>query len=312
MIKSSHLYKLLGNKVRLSKLNQLIHTYDINNASLSIIYFNDKEYKVTNIQKFKLFLTDIKSLHLYRDELNRLFNSSLYKTTNDELYIQKKEANEIQAIAKYLIDSFKALSKVLPQIVPTIHENALDIKLPVPQNFSELNTTLSLIDKILTQVLVNDKIKGKLDIKYWEYGSFWIELIVGTPAAISLVAGIAWSAAVISKKRVEVTMFEEQARTLKLKNDSLDDILNAQKEIIKNLIHDEAIGLLSKHFNNEDNEQRERIKYAIREFATLIQNGAEIHPSLETPENVKNLFPDFKQLESIQSKVTKQVEDKSE
>jgi len=102
--------------VRLSKLNQLIHTYDINNASLSIIYFNDKEYKVTNIQKFKLFLTDIKSLHLYRDELNRLFNSSLYKTTNDELYIQKKEANEIQAIAKYLIDSFKALSKVLPQI----------------------------------------------------------------------------------------------------------------------------------------------------------------------------------------------------
>lgn len=293
--------------MRLSQLNNFINTFDITNSSLKVSF----DGEISNIQQFKIFLDYIQPLHFYKEKLSTLYKSALYKTTNDVISLERKDAILINNIASYLINSFKALSITLPNLVPTQNEYAVDIKLPIPSDFSSLNTTLSILDKTITQVIVNDKINGTLDVNHWEYGSYWIELIVGTQAAVSLVAGIAWSAAVISKKRVEVKIFEEQARTLKLKNDSLSDILEAQKTTINTLINDEAIGLLSKHFNNEDNEQRERIKYAIREFATLIQEGAEIHPSLETPENVKNLFPNYKQLESIESQITKQIEDKS-
>jgi hypothetical protein len=40
----------------------------------------------------------------------------------------------------------------------------------------------------------------------------------------------------------------------------------------------------------------------IKDLAGLIEKGAEIHPALTAPEDVKNLFPDFTKLELIESK----------
>jgi hypothetical protein len=45
-------------------------------------------------------------------------------------------------------------------------------------------------------------------------------------------------------------------------------------------------------------------------MSELIQKGVEIQPSLHTPENVSNLFPNYKLLNLIESK-TKQIENKS-
>jgi len=297
--------------MRLSQLNKFINSFNEKNFSLNISYINIETYKISNIQKFKIFLEYIRPLHFYQKELNFLLNSELYQTTSDMLHVTDKTSKNIEEYARYLTTSFNALSMVLPNLTPKENDYSIDIKLPKPTDFSSLNTTLQTIDKIISQVIIHDEIDGSLNVNHWEYGSYWIELIVGSQAAVSLIAGIAWSSAVIAKKRVEVKIFEEQLRKLTIKNDSLEDVATAQKSSINKLINDEAIGLFSQHFNNEDNEQRERIKLAIREFATLIQNGAEIHPSLETPENVKNLFPDYKQLKSIESQVTKQIEDKS-
>jgi hypothetical protein len=42
----------------------------------------------------------------------------------------------------------------------------------------------------------------------------------------------------------------------------------------------------------------------------LIEKGAEVHPALMAPENVKNLYPDFKKLGSVESKI-KQIAEKT-
>ena len=55
----------------------------------------------------------------------------------------------------------------------------------------------------------------------------------------------------------------------------------------------------------------ERVKYTIKEFAEMIEKGAEIHPALQAPESVQNLFRDFKNVSKIESKI-KQLAEKSQ
>lgn len=296
--------------MRLSLLSNIVSTYD---SSKSRLEYNYNNQWFNNVNEFKNFIEYIKPLDFYHDEISFLLKSDLYKTTNDEVrFSDEGHSREVRTVADYLIESFRALKIALPKLVPSSNENSIDIKLPKPTDLDSLNQMMLTIEKTLSQVVVNNKIKGSVKVGHWEYGSFWIELMLATPAAVSLVAGIAWSAAVVSKKWKEVKIFEEQARALQLKNDSMEDILKAQRALTSDLIENEANGLLAEHFDSNDNEQRERIKYAIKEFSTLIQNGAEVHPSLMSPETVQNLFPDYGQLSSIESKVTKQIEDKSE
>jgi len=99
---------------------------------------------------------------------------------------------------------------------------------------------------------------------------------------------------------------------MEIKNESLEDILNTQKELTNQLLENEAQSVLDEHFDdNNDNEQLERLKLTIKTFATLIQNGAEIHPSIMAPEKVQNLFPNYKNMDMLTTRI-KQIEDKHE
>jgi len=92
-------------------------------------------------------------------------------------------------------------------------------------------------------------------------------------------------------------------RGLKVKNDSLQDILNAQKAETELMIEAEAEHINSEHFKENVPENIERIKNSITIFAELIGKGAEIHPALIAPEDVSNLFPDTKNLIGLESKI---------
>ena len=157
------------------------------------------------------------------------------------------------------------------------------------------------MQKSISQVVINDTIGGFVRVNHWEYGSFWVELILGTQAAVALVASIAWSAAVISKKRTENKLFEQHVRSLQIKNESLEDILEGQKKLTEELINQEVTAIKTEHFGEKNEDSFERIKMAIKIFAKLIQNGAEIHPALNAPEKVQNLFPKFNQMYRILS-----------
>lgn len=61
--------------------------------------------------------------------------------------------------------------------------------------------------------------------------------------------------------------------------------------------------------DNTDNEYKNRLIYSITELAKLINDGVQVHPSLMAPEESKNLFPDYKNLDYIESK-TKLIEEK--
>lgn len=71
-----------------------------------------------------------------------------------------------------------------------------------------------------SQAIFNDEIRGESKIVSVENGSIWFNVLVG-PAAVGVIASLAWSGAVIYRKILEGRLLEQQVHGLKVKNDSL-------------------------------------------------------------------------------------------
>ena len=223
--------------------------------------------------------------------------------------IQQGEASQIEAnliLLKTLSENF---STVLLKTVPEEDLDSINIKLPEVNDFDELSKVSREIHLGLTQIIFNDEIKGQTKIVSVENGSIWLNVLVGS-TAVGVIASLVWSSAVIYKKIQEGKLLEQQVRGLKVKNDSLEDILKAQKAETELMISAEAQHIDSEHFKEKAPENIERIKNSITTFADLIGRGAEIHPALVAPESVSNLFPDPTKLVNLESKIKKLISPK--
>ena len=202
-----------------------------------------------------------------------------------------------------MVNSAEALFWVLSESLETSEEYCINVLLPKELGLSGIIAHMQKIEQCMSQVIFDPEIEGRLDLRSWEDGSKWIKLFLGTQATVVLIGSIAWPSAVVYKKVQEARMFQEHVESLSLKNESLEDVLDGQKRAIDLLIDAEARLIQSESFSNENNNEKlERIKLAVKTFSELMQQGAEIHPALSAPEDVGNLFPDFKNIMLIESK----------
>jgi hypothetical protein len=258
----------------------------------------------------ELGLFSSKSSIIVSGELKRISEGGDSITLNVSSYPSgylrelRKGIDELSGMAFFAVRFLKAIPTISPSI-PKPAE-AFSIKLPCPRDFDDLIKMMSSVQTALGQNVINDKIKGHIKILSWEPGSFWFDIALGSQAAFGLAAAIVWAAAVILKKKKESELLVEKVRSLKIKNESLTDIRNAQKELLDLTVDAEARAVYDEHFGKTlDNEQMARLKHGIKLFSELINRGAEVHPSLSAPESVQNLFPDFSKLSLIESRIPK-------
>ena len=270
--------------MRLKEIEKILNEIDFTSALLSMGNGGSSNPTLNNINNFKMFLEVLDQISIYDAEINSLRQSELYQTSQDNLELTRTTAYDLYRLSKYIIDSSSSLSLVFKKLLPTSSQESISVKLPEPSNFEDLIKTMSLLQKSISQVIVHKEINGSVNINNWEFGSFWLELMLDTQAAVAVVSSITWSAAVISKKFNENKILEQTVRTLKIKEDSLEDILESQKAMTRKLIEIETNFVLQKHFTDKDPEHYKRVEFTIKTFAKLIQEGAEIHPSLLAPE----------------------------
>lgn len=292
------------NHMRLKEIENILSEINFEDIQLSIEgASNSNQRTLKNINNFKWFLEKIEPITIYGDEINELSESEIFRTAEDSLQLNVVVAREIYFLAKYIFDSSSSLVLVFKKLLPNSNDHSIGVKLPEPSDFEDLVKTMSTLQKSISQVVAHKDIEGSIKINNWEFGSFWVDLFLGTQAAVAVVSSIAWSAAVVSKKFNENKVLETTIRAMEIKNESLEDILESQKEMTRILVESETNLVIEKHFTDKEPEHFARVKSTIKTFAKLIQDGAEIHPSLMAPEDVKNLFPNYKKIESITSKI---------
>lgn len=263
---------------------------------------NNTLFEISNLKEIRAIINDLDSIDLFKNVTTELLDSAIFTTSNDIIRVQANENSRIVGqlnLLKSLVENF---TEVLKSTVPEESADSINIKLPTINDFDELSKVSREIHVGLTQVIFNEEVDGQTRIISVENGSIWLNVLVGT-TAVTVIASLVWSAAVIYKKIQEGKLLEEQVRGLRVKNESLEDILKAQKAETSLMIQAEAEHVNSEHFKINAPENIEKIKNSISIFAELIGKGAEIHPALVAPENVSNLFPDPTKLIGLESKI---------
>ncbi len=291
-------------KILKNSLKNLIDRLVWKAESVTVSPNNPSQQKLNNLNNLRTVVTEFGKLGIFEEYVNNLKDSAIFTTSNNEMNILGTEANAIirnLTTLKTLSENFlKTLAKTLPEE----NQNSINIKLPAVKDFDELSNVSREIHISLSQVLFNDEIKGETKIVSVENGSIWFNVFVGV-TSVSVVASLAWAAAVIYKKMQEGKLLAQQVRGLMVKNESLEDILKAQKAETELMINAEATHINSEYFKTQVPENLERIKNSIKIFSELIDKGAEIQPALVAPEQVSNLFPDIKNIVGLESKIKK-------
>ncbi len=259
--------------------------------------------------KLDLYRKGVHSLEttgLLKNEISQIQNSLIFSTNKASIRVNLNEGEELKQKILSFETLIKSLANALENITSTkTDKNSISIKIQTVKDFDDLSNISKDLHTILTQVIVNNKIKGKVEIINVENGSIWFDILLGTELAIIIVGELTWASAVIFKKIQEGKIIEQHVKSLKIKNDSLSEIKEAQKKLINQMIDSESKFLHKKYFDSNDNDQMTRIKHSIKLLSNLIGKGTEIHPALNAPEEVSNLFPDTKKLELVESKIKK-------
>jgi hypothetical protein len=258
---------------------------------------------VGNLNVFRTRMASFDSVPFFVKEKQTIKNSFLFQTISDQLNHDRNQLQDMLRIAESIRLGAEALKGALTSILPAPDETTVVVKLPDAKDLEEVIGYLSTLQRSFAANVINSKINGQVSVKSWQPGSLWLDVYLGSAAAVTLVGGMVWSAAVIRKKQTEVKVLEKIVDSMEIKNQMLDGIRKGVEDHIQMVVESEAVNLAAHNFDKSDNrEQIERLKMGIKDLAGLIEKGAEVHPALTAPEDVKNLFPDFTKLELIESK----------
>lgn len=259
-------------------------------------------FTIASLVRLRKFVNILQSVNLFTSQVDILARSIIFTTTADTIKSQQTEFHQINNALHELKQLIFNFNLVLETVVPADNLDSVNITLPsYVDDFDDLSEVSHTLHTVLTQVLLNDEIGGETKIMSVENGSIKINVKVGTKGVV-LIAGLAWAAAVVYKKTEEAMVLAAQVESLQINNFTMKDMQEAQKKQIDLLIETEADMIHKEHFTKEDAEKTERLKYAIRTFAELISKGAEFSPALQAPEDVSNLFPNFKNLVGVESR----------
>jgi hypothetical protein len=292
------------------KIKELKNLFAESVPNLNIDYNESKvgQSTLSNFSKLSNFrnaVINIETSGLLKSEIIKIVSGPIFSTAKDSLDINFGEGRQLKNEIDQLITLSNSLLKSFNELGGITDPNSLSIRLPDILDFEDLSQASKTFHTILSQSIIDDEIGGLVKITNVENGSIWLEVFVGTTAAVELVGGLAWAAAVVFKKIQEGRLIEEHVKSLKIKNDSLKEIQNKQKEQLAQLVEAEAENLVNEIFSENKIEKIERIKHSIKLLAEMLEKGAEVHPALNQPESVKNLFPDIKNLQSLETRIKK-------
>lgn len=287
--------------MRLSEIYSLINDIDLTKYQIGY----ESSTKLSNLNNVKNLIgyLEANNFDFYKEEIEILKASDIYSTTRDSIDIYGTNHSDVYNNAIYLFNSINALKLVLSKIIPTSTETDFLIKFPKPDDFQMLLKDMGEIQKHISMIVNDESVNSSMEIHNWEYGSYWINLTLGSIVVVQLMGAITWSSAYISTQINKQKEQELYLRQINAQTEMIENIRDTHKVYLEQLIDNEIKHINEEHFDEEDNQRDKKIKNTIKLFSEIIQRGGEFQPSLISPKEIKDSYPDFKALDYIESKV---------
>lgn len=220
---------------------------------------------------------------------------------------------------KVLITKLNAIIDLYESIKNDTSKPGIDIKLPSCKTLNEYISILKDIDFILFQCPYFRN-KGE-DFQYTgtDVGSDWITFAIVTtgmviPSSFILLNNLAAlkskAIALKSNKKI-LDMQEETINTMQTKNEITQETIDVFDKL-KEITYKKYVDELKSELGEVDNgEEEAKVALSLEKLSSLIDKGLEIYSSIETPKEIKVLFPIVDTQEALPESLIKYLEDKS-
>jgi hypothetical protein len=261
-------------------------------------------YDIINPSELRVKLQDGLLLPVVGHKVESILFSDPMRISAKTISVEQKDFYTLKNLAQEIDAAVATLIAFVFMRLPQAEEGTerISVKLGNGQQFSVVVEKVERLESLLSQALSVLEDTPIVHVEGWETGSLWIDLAVGSSAAVFLIGGISWAATCVLKKYQEAKILEKMCEGLSIKNDALRSIQEAADDAVKAVVTAEARRLDSKHSKKSgEPETIQRLEHCIRGFFEMIKEGTEIHPSLTAPEAVQNVFPKLGEVLGLES-----------
>lgn len=249
----------------------------------------------------KRALQKIANIPVFQDFANDILNNEYFQHDSDNFRIPT-------GLCRNLIPEYTAFLERLQgalQFYEATSNKAVnigfDIKLPPTKDFSKLSKDIELINRILSQCPYLKADGETIEVESVDIGSIWFKFAVGavsTSIILSNLASVVDKCVKIKSHMITCKQQEEQYRTLNLENTILENLIDANKTATDALIK-RASEELQQNLGKLPPEDAERLNMTLKDLSELMSKGLEIYASIDTPDEIKDLFPTSDEIKSL-------------
>ena len=251
--------------------------------------------QVTNWIDAKKALTDISKIPYFNDFCMSILENSEMRIGLNSFVISDSLCNDLEPKYKKFLTEVKGIIGFYESAGFNNTEQGFDIKMPPTDDFGEFAKNIDLLNKALSQCPYLNQESERIILKKTDVGSIWFELgiaVTGTSVILFNLSKIVDMCVKIKSHYVTVKQQEEQYRVAQIKDELLETVVKANKQLIETITNN-CIEELKKEIPETplDNDAETRLKYSLEILTSLMDKGMEIYASIDSPQEVKDLFP---------------------
>lgn len=268
---------------------------------------------IENWPECKAALEAVKKIECFERLARTAFDSiGVFERDSEKPSVSRSTADRFIKSINSLRVSMEVLMSLCDSLEMGESDSGIDIKIPTCESLKEYMGYLKDIDFILTQCpfLLHDK--EQIKFKNVDVGSQWLVFaVLGSASGYYILNNLAKIIQKVIELRANLNtckMQEEMLNELQRKGEVMDETIDVFKKM-KQMVLNKAIDDLEIDIKPlQDGEERDKVKRTIEMMHGLIERGVEIYSSIETPKEVKVLFPFEKDTVILPDNIIKLIE----
>lgn len=265
--------------------------------------------------KKSIVLNELSKLEPLRAPAQKAYDAipTVYQDQN-KFDLDNTNCNLFTEAKKELVASMQAIITLYESMnIKEIDEECagFDVKLPKFENVKEFSDCLNDLDFIINQCPYlrddHEQIKyGTVDV-----GSIWVTfLIVGGVGGILLsnLSKIVERAIKIKSHIATVKAQEEALHTLEMKNEVAEKVFDAFNQANKLIVNQCVDDLQSELGTLKDGEEQDKVVRSLEKLAHWMDKGMQIYSSIDSPAEIKDLFPAQDKITFLTDNIQKLIE----
>lgn len=227
--------------------------------------------------------------------------------------------NEFDFLHKRLMSKLESVVDLYESMRDGTSQHGIDVKIPSCASLKDYIKILNDLDFVFAQCPYLKDDNEEIKYRGTDVGSDWITFaVVGSGLMASglvilnnLAILVNQAVAIQSNKKI-LDMQNEVLQSMHSKNEVTQEVVDIFKAIKKTIYKQYIDDLQDKLGVLEDKEEIRKLEIGLEKLANLIDKGVQIHASIETPKDIKELFPFVETRPVLTDNLIKCLEDKSD